>query len=153
MTGLYNCIEDDVVALFNATWNHDADILVLWRVNDLEPLPDPSTTRYFLRNTVLFGAETYLAFGSGRGHNQKCHFGMVEFVGFAARSEVSERQLLDLLWDATETLRSKRVVGSFTGGSDLSFVGPGSAFDVSPTESGNWFMRGVRVAYEYRFVA
>ncbi len=152
MTGLYNCVEDDVVALFNATWNHPG-ILVLWRENDLEPLPDPSTTPYFLRNTVLFGMEAYLAFGSGRGQNQKCLYGMVEFVGFAARAEVSERQLLELLWDATGTLRSKRVVGSFAGGSDLSFVGPGSSFDVSPTESGNWFMRGVRVAFEYRFVA
>ncbi len=152
MTGLYNCVEDDIIALFNLTWASPL-VPILWRENDLEPLPDPATTRYFLRNTVLYGPETYLAFGGGRGQNEKCQFGMVEIIGFAARAEVSERQLLDLMWDATSTLRSKRVPGSYPGGSDLSFVGAGSAFDVNPTESGNWFMRGVRVAFEYRFVA
>ncbi len=152
MTGLYNCVEDDVLAVFNGAWSHP-DVPVFWRTNDLEVLPDPATTAFFLRNTVIFGLEGYLSFGGGRGANDKNLDGAVEIVAFASRSKVSERQLLELLWDATETFRSKRVVGSFAGGSDLSFIGPGSTFDVPAEESGNWFIRGTRVAFTYRFVA
>lgn len=152
MTGLYNCIEDDVLALFNLTWAHP-DVPVFWRTNDLEVLPDPLTTPFFLRNTVIFGPEAYIAFGGGRGANDKTIDGVVEIVGFSSRSKVSERNLLELMWDATQTFRSKRVAGSFAGGSDLSFIGHGSAFDIAPEESGNWYMRGTRVAFVYRFVA
>lgn len=151
MPGLYSCVEDDVIALFNLTWTHPG-VPVFWRTNDLEVLPDPSSTAFFLRNTVIFGPEDYLAFGGGRGSNDKSLNGVIEIVGFASRSKVSERQLLDLLWDATQTFRSKRVAGSYVGGSDLSFIGPGSTFDIDPEESGNWFMRGTRVAWTYRFV-
>ncbi len=152
MTGLYNCVEDDVIAVFNSGWTVPATP-VFWRTNDLEVLPDPSSTPYFLRNTVLFGVETYLAFGSGRGANEKCLNGMVEIVGFASRFKVSERELLELLSIAMQAFRSKRVVGSYPGGSDLSFTGLASDFNVAPEESGNWFIRGARAAFEYRFVA
>ena len=152
MTGLYNCVEDDVIGLFNLTWPHPL-IPVYWRTNDLEVIPDPSTVSYFLRNTVIFGPEDYIAFGGGRGSNDKALHGVVEMVGFASRSKVGERDLLELLWDATQTFRSKRVAGSFPGGSDLSFIGPGSTFDLAPEESGNWYIRGTRVAFAYRFVA
>lgn len=151
MAGLYRAVETDIIALFNATWAH-ADVPVLWRTNDLDPAPDPSTQPHFLRNSVLFGAEVMRAFGGGRGANEKTQFGTVEFIGFAARSLVSEDTLLDLLWDATQTVRSSRVAGSYPPASDLSFVADGSHFDIDPTEDGNWFIRGCRMVFEYRFI-
>jgi len=151
MPGLYNCVEDDVVAVFNATFNHPS-VPVFWRMNDLEVAPDPSTTPLFMRNTVLFGPESMMAFGGGRGSNEKCLDGFAELVGFASRSKVSERVLLDLMADATAAFRSKRVIGSYPGGSDLSFTGDGSTFHLQPEETGNWYLRGCRVFWEYRFV-
>lgn len=151
MSGLYRSIETDIIGLFNATWAHPS-IPVFWRVNDLEPLPDPATVPHFLRNTILYDTEDLLAFGGGRGRNQKSQNGTVEFVAFAARSLVSEDTLLDLLWDATQTVRSQRLTGTYAGGSDLSFVGEGNHFDVNPVEAGNWFVRGCRMFFDYRFI-
>lgn len=151
MAGLYGSIETDIQTLFAGAWSH-ADVPVYWRTNDLDPMPDPSTIAHFIRATVLFGSETTIAFGAGRLANQKIQFGMVEFVGFAGRARVSETTLLDLLADAMSALRSKRSAGTYAGGSDLSFTGDGSGFHVDPEETGNWFIRGVRAAFEYRFI-
>lgn len=154
MSGLFSTVEADVVALFNATWTQPASVVpVFWRGNDLEVLPDPSTTRYFLRNEILFGSESVVAFGGGLGRNEKILDGAVAFIAFASRSLVRETQILDYLWEATNAFRSKRVAGTFPGGSDLSFTGNGSHFHVDPEEDGNWFIRGFRMAFEYRFVA
>ncbi len=151
MPGLLRCITTDVVAVFNATWAHPG-VPVLWRANDVDPLPDPSDTPNFFRNSIHFSVETILAFGGGQGANQKVKFGEVEFIAFASRSLGDEDTLLDLLSDAVATLRSKRVVGSYAGGSDLSFIGPSSGFAVGPSEDGNWFIRGEAVTFEYRFI-
>lgn len=152
MAGLYRSIEDDVTGLFAAGWSHP-DVPVRWRANDLDPLPDSGVTRHFLRATVLFGPEVMTAFGGGPLANQKTQFGFLEIIGFASRDLVTEATLLDLLWDATSTVRSKRVTGTFAGGSDLSFIGDGSQFHVDPGEDGNWFIRGCRMVFEYRFIA
>lgn len=150
MPGLHRCISTDVLGVFNAGWAHPG-VPVFWRADDLEPRPDPSDVANFLRNSILFGPEKTLAFGGGRGANLKSKFGQVEFLVFAARGMGNEDDLLDLLSDAVATLRSTRVAGSYGPGSDLSFIGDGAGFDVGPSEDGNWFVRGERVTFEYRF--
>lgn len=150
MAGLHRCISADVLALFNLNWSHPT-VPVFWRADDLDPRPDPSQVANYMRNSLLFGPEKMMAYGGGRGANLKSKFGQVEFLVFAARGLSEEDTLLDLLSDAVASLRSQRVVGSYGVGSDLSFIGDGSGFDVGPTEDGNWFVRGERITFEYRF--
>ena len=150
MAGLYASIENDVIALFNATWAHPT-VPVYWRANDADPRPDPSTTSHFLRNEVTDGIERVIAFGAGLSGNEKIHFGVVHLAGFAARALGSEAVLLDLLWDATQALRSRRVVGSYSAGSSLAFLGDASGVDITDPEDGGWFVRGYRMFFEYRF--
>jgi hypothetical protein len=151
MPGLYRAIRDDLLAVFDASWSHPS-VPVFWRADDLEPRPDPSDVANFLRNSVLFGPEKLTGFGGGRTANLMSQFGSVEFIVFASRESVSEDVLLDLLSDAMGTMRSKRVVGSYATGSDLSFLDNGSGFDIGPSEDGGWFMRGARMTFEYRFI-
>ena len=148
--GLYRAIRDDILALFNAGWTHP-DVPVFWRSDDLEPRPDPSDVAHFMRNEVDFGRETILAYGGGRATNLKAQFGSVNLRIFTARATANEDEALDLMHDAMAAFRSQRVVGSYTVGSDLSFVGDGSGFDAGPTEDGNWFMRGALIVFQYRF--
>lgn len=150
MAGLYSSIETDVIALFNATWAHPT-IPVYWRANDADPRPDPSAVPHFLRNEILQGIERLVAFGAGRAANEKIHFGVVHLIGFASRSVGNDTTLLDLLWDASQTLRSQRIVGSFASGSSLNFIGDSSAVDLASPEDGGWFVRGYRLFFEYRF--
>jgi hypothetical protein len=91
-----------------------------------------------------------MAFGGGPGNNERLQFGSVSFVGFASRSVGNETLLLSILSDAMKAVRGKVVSGSY-GNSTLSFIGSGSGFDVEAEENGNWYVRGARYAYEYRF--
>lgn len=150
MSGLYRSIRDDIQALFAANWSR-ADCNVYWRSNDLDQWPDPAFTAHFVRAEVDFGREVLRAFGNGPGRNERTQFGSAAFTVFAARATQSEDTLLDILHDVAAALRSKRVAGTYAGGSDLSFIGDGSGFDIGPDEDGNWFMRGVSLVFEYRF--
>ena len=85
MADLYLCVRDDVEALFAANWS-EPGVPVLWRDNDIDPMPDPGVSSSFLRNTVLPGIEKTIAYGGGPGANEKLLFGTVEFIVFTARS-------------------------------------------------------------------
>lgn len=152
MSGLYRSISADVLALWSATWNVDPSVVpAYWRSNSTDPAPSPVAFAHFMRNEIDFGRETVLGYGGGAGHNERAQFGSVLLRIFTARDVGNEDDALDYLGLATNAFRSKRAAGSYAGGSELSFVGPGSGFDAGPTEDGNWFFRGVLVVFEYRF--
>ena len=150
MADLYSCIVSDIEGLFSANFTRD-DVTVAWRDNDAEPRPDPATVPQYLRAIVNFGQERVMAFGAGFGNNDRVQFGSVSFIGFTARSLGSETTLLSFLSDAMKAVRGQVISGSY-GSSVLSFIGNGSGFDVEAEENGNWFVRGSRFAFEYRFV-
>jgi hypothetical protein len=150
MADLYLCVRNDVEALFAANWS-EPGVLVLWRDNDIDPSPDPNVSSSFLRNSVLPGIERTIAYGGGAGANEKILFGTVEFIVFTAQGLQSEDPLLHLLSAAVATVRSRRVDGTYGPGADLSFIGDGSHFDIDPTENGNWYVRGCRMFFQYRF--
>jgi hypothetical protein len=74
--------------------------------------------------------------------------GSVVLRAFSAQGD-DEDEGLDVIGAAAAALRSYRT-GDVMGG-DLSFFAPGSGVEWGPTEDGNWFMRGYRAAFEYRF--
>lgn len=150
MADLYLSILNDIEGLFAANFTR-GDVVVAWRENDAEPRPDAQTVPHYLRNVLHFGQERVMAFGAGQGNNDRVQFGSVSFIGFASRSVGDENLLLSILSDAMKAVRGKVVSGSY-GASTLSFIGSGSGFDVEAEENGNWFVRGCRYAFEYRFV-
>jgi hypothetical protein len=129
-------------------WSHP-EVPVYWRENDLEPRPDPSSVSHFFRNEIDAGSESIAAYSGGRTQNEKCQRGAVVLRIFTSRALADEDAALDLMHDAMEIFRSQRHIDSM--GNDLSFVGGGSGVDLGPSEDGNWFIRGARMAFEYRF--
>lgn len=143
MPGLYLTIQQEIIDIWTAAWTHN-DVSVYWRFNDADPLPDPSTATHFMRNEIDFGRELLMAFGSGRFSNERSQFGSVILRVFTSRAQRSEDVALELMADAVGIFRSQRV-------GNLSFIGEGSGFIESPSEDGNWFVRGCVVVWEYRF--
>lgn len=148
--GLYRAIRDDIEAVWTAGWASPA-VPVFWRSNDLDVMPDALRVPVFVRAEVDFGRERVIGFGGGLGRNQRAQFGSVVLRVFAARQRVSEDDALDRMAEACAVFRSYRGAGSYGTGSDLSFIGDGSGFDVDPVEIGNWFARGAIVVFQYRF--
>lgn len=148
-SGPYHTIRDAIQAVWTANWT-ETSVPVFWRENDAEPLPDPSTTPYFLRNEIDFAHERVRAFGGGRNANERLKFGSLIVRVFAARSLQNDDLGLDLMDSAEAMYRSLKI-------GDLSFIGEMSGFDdtgepIPMPESGNWFMRGSLIVFEYRFV-
>jgi hypothetical protein len=146
---LYLSILNDIEGLFATNFTR-TDVVVAWRDNDVEPRPDPLTVPHYLRNLLNFGRERVIAFGAGPGSNERLQFGSVSFIGYASRSVGNENTLLSILSDAMKAVRGVVVPGTY-GVSTLSFIGDGSGFDVEAEENGNWYVRGARYAFEYRF--
>lgn len=149
MSDLYSCIVTDIEGIFAANFSYGG-VVVAWRDNDAEPRPDPGATPLYLRNEVHFGREKVIAFGGGLGANERLQFGSVSFICFSSRATGNENALLATLSQAMGAVRGKVVPGSY-GTSTLSFIGDGSGFDVDAEENGNWFVRGCRFSFEYRF--
>jgi hypothetical protein len=154
--GLYRMIRDAVIERWNAEWKH-TDVTVSWRDNTVIPALDPAFggrdgdgTPHFFRNEIDFGRESIIAFGMGRGQNQRVQYGSVVLRLFTSILIGDEDEALDLLHDATSVFRSYRTIDR--DGNDLSVIGEGSGFDWGPDENGIWFVRGQLTVFEYRFL-
>lgn len=142
---LYLDIQTAIQALWTAGWTVDAtEVPVYWKTNNLPILPDPSVIRHFLLLEVSFTQERGVAFGGGRGQNERLQFGSVIIRVFTARRVTNNTRQLVLLGTAMDIYRTVK-----TGA--LSFIGEGSGFDEDAIPDGNWNIHGAQMVWEYRF--
>lgn len=145
---LYLAINLDVKAAWLAGWPR-TDVPVYWRSGGPQPHVDPLKQPLFLRNEITFEKQEILAFGSGAFQNFRCQSGMVVVRVFNSRMTGNEDEGLRAIGQATNVFRAYRKTDAI--GGDLSFTGAHSGFDWGPSEDGVWFLRGYRLAFEYRF--
>jgi hypothetical protein len=116
---------------------------VRWHQNTGETIPAAGTYPHWLHLAVEFAEEEVVAFGAGRGLNERRLRGSVVIRGYA-ESGRGETTLLAMLDAAVAAFRSKRV-------GDLSFVGVMVLPEPGASKDGNWWIRTGIAPFEYRF--
>ena len=139
---LYIDIRDAVMTAFDAGFTSPE--LVIWQRNESAEVPQPSDEPNWLQINIIMGEERVVGFGTGRTQNERIQQGIVEIRVFSSFGNGEDRAL-ELLSEAASALRSYR-------SGPLSFVGQFAGADDGGTDDGNWWMRGVVVAFEYRFL-
>jgi len=130
-------------AMWDARWDGPSDVPVRWDANSHEPIPSAATVSHWLHNIIEFSGERTVAFGGGRGANERELTGRVLITVFAKRGH-GEATLRGLLDDALDVFRSQRSDG-------LTFVGEWGFPDGAPSDDGIWWYRQALAAFVYRF--